>query len=648
MTAVNIQTELNDFIVVGEFNEKVGPCSKKIITHSGQPIEPITEVFDVESFVLKVMSVEMNTDSTGDCNFITTVDDPKCKAIIQHISLPDLFARGYVRRIVVAYITQDIHNKILNYFALFQDFFHQITDLLLEKSRELFDMDVKRRFADLSYTEEEVQKEPDNASPSILQIKDSREELVEIYEKFLLSETHDIERNQESDNESKKIGDVLPTIENYTPKRLTTLQHAESLTEQVGRSLEDITGSNWERALSVLSTMLKQLSKSDLVLYLEIQDQTAMSHPDSLLKLGYTATLNFNFRDTSWYHIIDPHSISPLTEPITKDLDENTSSFPIESFGSTLWNCSTHNAGVGLLNVRNQGYPFLPQLVFSLLKGRPVVITAKKEDKTEVQNLVQALSIFVVNSTPTLETSEIQVIGWFKEPLHLKHLAHIKLIGINKKHAIPLAVLKYTTQFNFTAKTLAGPAYKGEFITKILSEKKHWPNDSTFLAYVHAQLYEFSTLACLFYHECCINPLISPNPYSNAPVSVPLQGPMTTQSLPKESLHNTVPNYGPFPKIIKESVKASHSSAEVSLKSFEKAKSRIRDQQVNSIDAIKTKFFSTHKISENDAEIIQYFAEVVKMQQSAIRHGTKKSPIIRLDYSTIHLYDNKKQRSRLH
>jgi len=81
---------------------------------------------------------------------------------------------------------------------------------------------------------------------------------------------------------------------------------------------------------------------------------------------------------------------------------------------------------------------------------------------------------------------------------------------------------------------------------------------------------------------------------------------------------------------------------------MEKVKSKIRDQQVNSIEAIKAKFFSNHKILENDAEIIQYFAEVVKMQQTTMRNGSKKSPIIRLDYSAIHLYDNKKQRSRLH
>lgn len=80
----------------------------------------------------------------------------------------------------------------------------------------------------------------------------------------------------------------------------------------------------------------------------------------------------------------------------------------LETFGQTLWSCSNAGAGVGLLDFlrigklittsiscSSLGHSWSVHLIFSLLKGRPVIIYAEKENEDMVRNIVQALSIFV-------------------------------------------------------------------------------------------------------------------------------------------------------------------------------------------------------------------------------------------------------------
>ena len=69
--------------------------------------------------------------------------------------------------------------------------------------------------------------------------------------------------------------------------------------------------------------------------------------------------------------------MDPLRFPcIFTDEDENSTVKlkKIESFSETLWSTGHYNAGKGLLELRTK-YPFFHHLVYSLLKGRTVVVT---------------------------------------------------------------------------------------------------------------------------------------------------------------------------------------------------------------------------------------------------------------------------------
>jgi hypothetical protein len=55
----------------------------------------------------------------------------------------------------------------------------------------------------------------------------------------------------------------------------------------------------------------------------------------------------------------------------------------LETFASTLWDCSTVNAGMGVSKLMR--YSFVRHLVFSLLKGRPVIIYGTPQNENVVR-----------------------------------------------------------------------------------------------------------------------------------------------------------------------------------------------------------------------------------------------------------------------
>uniref|UniRef100_A0A6B2KZH5 UDENN FLCN/SMCR8-type domain-containing protein n=1 Tax=Arcella intermedia TaxID=1963864 RepID=A0A6B2KZH5_9EUKA len=632
-----------DFIVLGEFNEKVGPESKLVLAASGQPGEILAH-FDVEGFVLRVMSVELNADP-NDADFITTMElnEFKLFCVIQHISLNDLFARGYVRRIVLAYLTQD-QSKLMNFFNLFKGYFDRVTFLLKDHNKAIFENDIKRRIADLIETEKASYSNAlaQAISPSPFQIKESIEDMKHLY---LRQKGLDVEKLESNDEISKllEIPQEEISIPEYSPKVLQTLQHAESLmNDRRQRSLEDIAGSNWGLVKQELESMLSRLKKSDIVLSLENQTFTSTAQPQSLLKIGFTPTINFNFKDCSWDHQIDFEKFladsvdeSCPCEPNSMNFSGDGEMDSVECFGNVIWSFSAQNCGIGLLSAKNQ-YSFAANIVFSLLRGRPVIITGRKDQQSEIKSLVQAFSIFVPNNTTTLKLSQPQVVPWFTQPLLLQHLAHLKLIGTD--NLIPFSVNKYVTVFDVEKKVMKGPYYRdGDFIMRILSDKKHWPNDQTYVAYVHAQLYEIGMLACLYYHECCVG--IPPHSAESMPV-------LPTTAL-QSDYPKTLPNFrGAQKPPATQSTINSFSLIETSLKNAEREQAKIRSSILSQQNQSKISFFKRHHIKENDAEILQYLSEVVKMQQSASIRGIKKSPIIQLDYSQIFQFENKTKQRR--
>eukprot|EP01125_Pyxidicula_operculata_P000974 TRINITY_DN1084_c5_g1_i2.p1 TRINITY_DN1084_c5_g1~~TRINITY_DN1084_c5_g1_i2.p1 ORF type:complete len:272 (-),score=77.30 TRINITY_DN1084_c5_g1_i2:170-985(-) len=100
--------------------------------------------------------------------------------------------------------------------------------------------------------------------------------------------------------------------------------------------------------------------------------------------------------------------------------------------------------------------------------------------------------------------------------------------------------------------------------------------------------------------------------------------------------------------------RAHHSLSEASLKYAEIEQAKLREQQFlaqqknkSAQNSLKLNFFKKHNLKENDAEIIQYLAEVIKLQQSQAVRGVRDAPpLIKLDYSQVFLFELKKKTRR--
>lgn len=128
----------------------------------------------------------------------------------------------------------------------------------------------------------------------------------------------------------------------------------------------------------------------------------------------------------------------------------------LESFASILWGYSKSNAGRGILELRNR-YSFVKHIIFSLLKGRPVVIYAQPSNEryiyiyiyslnflitykynynSLVKKLIVALSLFV----PGHWRKSPAVVPWSSKPIRMADLACLKLVGLSKQKPISSAV----------------------------------------------------------------------------------------------------------------------------------------------------------------------------------------------------------------
>jgi hypothetical protein len=187
--------------------------------------------------------------------------------------------------------------------------------------------------------------------------------------------------------------------------------------------------------------------------------------------------------------------LSPLVDPSYPDVR-------LESFTSSLWSTSRYNTGSGLLKLCVQ-LPFMKHIVYSMLKGRPVVVVGSS--KRKVRRLVRACSLFV----PGNRTRSIE---WRATPLRMPDLARIRLIGLSRQgNALPKAVRRYATVLDFDQSILCAPTYTGTMLSEMTSARKMWPSEEVFLSFVHHELHQIALKACLYYHLCCVGVSDSPS-----------------------------------------------------------------------------------------------------------------------------------------
>jgi len=313
----------------------------------------------------------------------------------------------------------------------------------------------------------------------------------------------------------------------------------------------------------------------------------------------------------------------------------------IESFGEILWNYSRFNTGKGILDYVRNKYSFAKHLIFSLLKGRPVVVIGKPNsdsDNPTVRATVQALSIFVCGSYECVEW-----LSALDKPLGMAIFANIKLLGLSKDIIIPKPVEKYVSVLDIENEKLHAPTYdKGRFIEHILDTKKQWPDETTCMAYVHYILYDIAMKACLYYHMCSV-PIHGrsssiqkdPSEQDEQNEQDEAHSPLADRSADDNAIDEE-PSLSSFSTI--EINKYSHSAGTIETGDSDPLKTgTFREER-------KKTFFKDLKIAPCDGEILEYFVEVVKEQQSNEVNGVDQShsAVIKLDYSDCKEFPNQR------
>jgi hypothetical protein len=106
-----------------------------------------------------------------------------------------------------------------------------------------------------------------------------------------------------------------------------------------------------------------------------------------------------------------------------------------------------NNAGCGILEIKSK-YSFSKHVIFSLLKGRTIIIHAQPSNEgyfekncrvhkqRAVRKMILALSLFV----PGHWRKHPAVISWQTRTPRMTDLSHSKLIGLSKQITIPAAI----------------------------------------------------------------------------------------------------------------------------------------------------------------------------------------------------------------
>ncbi|XP_067115508.1 guanine nucleotide exchange protein smcr8b [Osmerus mordax] len=171
---------LRDFILVAEFSEQVGP--QPVLTIPDDP--RILGAFDLNHFSLRIMSVDYQACSpgpspsgpspTGPAPRLSFCEDSRVVmgdwgsfAYVQHLTLYDLEARGFVRPFCLAYVSAE-HRKLMEHFLLLSEGLGHASDRLKTGNRRAFARELTRKLLDLEYTRSVLQKESEAQSANEL------------------------------------------------------------------------------------------------------------------------------------------------------------------------------------------------------------------------------------------------------------------------------------------------------------------------------------------------------------------------------------------------------------------------------------------------------------------------------------------------
>eukprot|EP01129_Flabellula_baltica_P011748 TRINITY_DN5195_c0_g1_i2.p1 TRINITY_DN5195_c0_g1~~TRINITY_DN5195_c0_g1_i2.p1 ORF type:complete len:519 (+),score=85.53 TRINITY_DN5195_c0_g1_i2:178-1734(+) len=404
------------------------------------------------------MSVELPTENK-DWYSLLELENYDLHAFVHHISLLDIYARGYVRPIAIIYLTRH-QDKLYDQFNTILSCFENVSRLLKKGNSELFINDAKLGLKELLL----VKEEGESMSPG------SIDELVS----DLIKKTEDITSVSISLDEVQTLLEESDNTPNMYFRNSIT--GPGNVYNKLLRTIEVLCPQGFEESKKELTDLLNVLHKNNIVLFFEKYHSTKDS--PSCLNIGNYSVIEFS-----------------LAKPETVDIDYLRPNM-VESFTSILWpepDSFNEIRGKGLNNFK-EDFHFAEHVVYSILTGRALIIQGSEVEK--VMALVRTLSIFICGNKSVLE---------WTDTLSITLLRYHKIIGVSSDVSIPSIVANYSSLLNIDDHTLIAPRYRnGITLHQIFNHKKKWRDEKILLGYVHTVMFELAMFSTYYYHQCCL------------------------------------------------------------------------------------------------------------------------------------------------
>ncbi|KAH3756300.1 guanine nucleotide exchange protein SMCR8 [Pelomyxa schiedti] len=592
---------------------------------------------------------------------------------IHRFHLFDILARGNVRQLFICYLCRDV-SLVTNRFAEFIPPFKKAVELLKKGNISVAKSDICKRLVDLTYTYEKMTEDPSKrttggppSQPGEGSDRDSTQATTPPNE--IKSSITDLERILKW---ICSVTNCLPPVPapDYTPEPIWRLNKIEGKL----RPIEVICGPETVATMkNILKDIFVYFSRPHLVLAVEDLERQFLRPQATHLALGKQIGCNFDvdiFEDStmaSQRSTVPPISIKPTPLAFGPPLDEEAQHTKFETLAESPFPALSvphfinsapplqYQTFANLFLLQQKpGFPYPPgtnllalsrnvpevkHIIYSLLKGRTVVVCGK--DMHTVEAIVLALAIFVCGVSDTICTCRSNKLP----PLHIPDLSTLRLVGVLSAHQYA-PVKENVSLFLLDTKEIIAPRYpeKAVYIDDILF-KHEWPDDPTFISHVHRVLLNIANRAFLYYHLCCVAisqltvvPEIRRRRRSSSPTSILLPGEIPVQR-PGELAPNqssaSVPNFDkPFagnnPHPAPRSRQANTGAHKFEIKKYMCTDKKPTDTAER--EQACTDFFKKYCICDGDKEILINMAEVVKKQQAQELHPTMSLPC-KLDLS---------------
>ena len=632
----------HDYIILGEFNELLGPVSIWIV-----PEDAELDQGELQKNLSRMMSVDyqmwkdaVTTFKEDTCNVFSNLNNGTTY-YAHHFTLLDIQARGYVRPLTLAYFTESSELVMLHYIEL-NKIFTGVASLLKRHNKAVMERDAARLI--------EEENLPETSTVYKI-LEDLKKETItvdfpEIYLPPIESsmpQQLDVLRKKEYNKPLRDMDGLCGTPAVTIAKGLLVSalekfsQDTEALLIQESLAEENIRqGFRPELELRVGRTMklgfYGELPKGNgtngtnsgesrvKVSFKKLDDVKRCKNPGEYVENPFILNIRKEFLEVaaakdmeslSKYAqndgTVDPSKLPPLIlGGISLEVDSNNPWFGRDM----MFEC------VGLCKVLHfpEKAPFARHVVFSLLKGRPVLVRGRKENREQIERYVNLLSAFVPGY------SQDAVNPWIDTPLKAAQMGKLRLVGVPTSVSVPYAIRRYSTVLNIDdPPSLSAPECLEEcsYVTEILPQGKTWLDDESYLAHVQEVACKIAIRAFMYYHVCCVR---------NGDAAILAQDvvPLKLEEEKKVDPRSFAMEIGEVFKKEYYSVTQVPSQKPVGI--------RERMQ-------IKEKFKKAFGMSNQDFEIVEYFAEVIKMQQYAEFEVSENAPQMRLDLSPVTIFD---------